>query len=560
MASTDTSESGQRTLPMVDVLRLPAVGTARPARRPGLGVAVFLASLVLYLGAGAILVLVFQVVNPQALSRVGNAYYVLFSRDPHLAAIGFVDNPLPSLLMLPLLPLKALWPGLVQLGFAANLVSATFMAATVYQLYRLLGELGVTARWRALLTLLFAIHPAVVYYAASGMPEAIVLFFLVLSVRSLAQWLRDGELWALVIAGAALSAAVLTRSEALSAAAGAVLLVLVVSFRRTPDVPAHRLRTALVDAIIVASPVVLTFSLWLSFTWIITGDPLQQLSSVYGVVSRLQALTAFAPHDTGALLPVLLRLLLLAPGLLVVIACLIALNRARHPGAAAVIAVTAPILLVAAAAQVAGLTLDSLHAFIPVVPLTIMLAGAVVAAAGSRARLGVLGPLLVLALCLAIPTSIAGMVTRSVAPDEATVFRPIVAGAAGRGLGGAPSATLVNARAIAEYLDRLRLPDGSVLVDSFTGFPVVLSSVNAHQFVITNDRDFRLALSDPGGTRVRYLLVPDPSSAGSVASLDALNRAYPDLYRSGAALGGLLREFDGSDGATRWRLYEVLES
>ena len=32
-----------------------------------------------------------------ALSRVANGYYTLFSRDPHLAAVGFVWNPLPSL-------------------------------------------------------------------------------------------------------------------------------------------------------------------------------------------------------------------------------------------------------------------------------------------------------------------------------------------------------------------------------------------------------------------------------------------------------------------------------
>src|SRR5690349_4617983 len=38
-----------------------------------------------------------------SLSRTANAFYVLFSRDPHLAAVGFVWNPLPSLIQLPLL-------------------------------------------------------------------------------------------------------------------------------------------------------------------------------------------------------------------------------------------------------------------------------------------------------------------------------------------------------------------------------------------------------------------------------------------------------------------------
>ena len=44
-----------------------------------------------------------DLVFPDAMSRVANGYYVLFSRDPHLAAIGFVWNPLPSLAAIPLL-------------------------------------------------------------------------------------------------------------------------------------------------------------------------------------------------------------------------------------------------------------------------------------------------------------------------------------------------------------------------------------------------------------------------------------------------------------------------
>ena len=36
-----------------------------------------------------------------AWSRITNAYYVLYSRDPHLAAIGFIWNPLPSLMAIP---------------------------------------------------------------------------------------------------------------------------------------------------------------------------------------------------------------------------------------------------------------------------------------------------------------------------------------------------------------------------------------------------------------------------------------------------------------------------
>src|SRR5262245_9211017 len=59
-----------------------------------------------------------------ASSRLANAYYVLFSRDPHLAAVGFVWNPLPSLMLLPVLPLKALVPAFTQEALLAPLTSA----------------------------------------------------------------------------------------------------------------------------------------------------------------------------------------------------------------------------------------------------------------------------------------------------------------------------------------------------------------------------------------------------------------------------------------------------
>jgi hypothetical protein len=37
-----------------------------------------------------ILFFVLRIGNSDALSRTANAYYVLYSRDPHLAAIGFI--------------------------------------------------------------------------------------------------------------------------------------------------------------------------------------------------------------------------------------------------------------------------------------------------------------------------------------------------------------------------------------------------------------------------------------------------------------------------------------
>ena len=119
-----------------------AVGESLAVPEASEGKIIFGLALVVYLAAASALVFGHNIIEGDAYSRVGNAYYVLYSRDPHLAAIGFVWNPLPSLAMLPLLPLKQLWPAIVGAGFVANIVSAVFMAGAVYQLSRALGEMG----------------------------------------------------------------------------------------------------------------------------------------------------------------------------------------------------------------------------------------------------------------------------------------------------------------------------------------------------------------------------------------------------------------------------------
>jgi hypothetical protein len=110
-------------------------------------------------------------------------------------------------------------------------------------------------------------------------------------------------------------------------------------------------------------------------------------------------------------------------------------------------------------------------------------------------------------------------------------------------------------RSVAAYIDSLHPGRGSVLVDDFLGFVIVMTSNHPEQFVITPDRDFQPILADPAQAGVRYLLVPPDRQLGS---LDALNRAYPHLYDDGGGIATLVREFDDvSDLGTNWRLYSL---
>jgi hypothetical protein len=112
----------------------------------------------------------------------------------------------------------------------------------------------------------------------------------------------------------------------------------------------------------------------------------------------------------------------------------------------------------------------------------------------------------------------------------------------------------VIAREVAHYVDGLGLPDGTVLIDTFLGFPIVLDSAHPRQFVITSDRDFRPVVSDPITFSVRYVLVP---VGGGLGGLDAIERQWPSMYDTGAGIGRLVREFGIQDSAFRWRLYQL---
>jgi hypothetical protein len=549
--------------------------------RPSEGLSIFAVSLAVYFLLALDLVFRQHAIVPDALSRVGNAYYVLFSRDPHLAAIGFVWNPLPSLLVLPLLPLKAIWPALVQLGFAGNIVTAIFMAGAVFQMYRLLLQMGVGRALRLALVALFALHPMVLYSGANGASEAILLFFLLLSVRSIAGWLEHRETGDLVTAGLALGCAYLTHAQALPAAAGAVLLVGAVSFIRasSPSPLAgegkgggSRLMTAACDVLILAGPMVLAVGIWTVATWLITGDPLHQLASVYGNSSQIQALRSQGVaglFNGSRLTDSLHRLLALEPGLPAALAlALLSLLRRPDPRGAAAIFLLGPVLILMFAADALGLVLPWLRNLMIVIPLTVILAGLASSANfPSRGGWGIGRKALAVGImALALPASLVGMLDAGVGREEAPLLKPVLTGM----VAGPPAdEALQTAWSIAHYLDARHLPDGSVLVDSFSGYPIILASSRPRQFVITNDRDFQQALTDPAGSGIEYLLVPaspSTSPSGSIpsplagegkgggfylASLDALNRAYPNLYSSGAGIASLTNEFAG------WRLYHV---
>ena len=313
---------------------------------------------------------------------------------------------------------------------------------------------------------------------------------------------------------------------------------------------------------------------------LIVGDPFEQFGSVYGTASQLAAdyesIFARGVGGVANIIYTAAALLLLEPIFpIVMVAALVVGIWRRDAGLLAVLAVFGSVLGFAIFAFLTGRTGGWWRYYITIIPLTVLLAGLVVGRAsstewgsagwstllGSRRRVlpagvmsrspsrlpAVTAVVFAIGLVVAAPTSVGatfdafsrfGFELRDsrIEYRQAQVYR-VVAG-----------------RTVATYLDELDLADGSVLVDVFLGFPAVLSSDDPKQFVITTDRDFEAILADPSAFDVEYLLVPKPDE--ELASLDAINIAYPTMYADGAGIATLSKSFD-SDVGYNWRLYRL---
>lgn len=525
----------------------------------------FLLSVLLYGAVAWFLVFLIGSVHGDAWSRVGNASYVFLSRDPHLAAIGFVWNPLPSVAVMPFLPFRGLWPELVTHGFAANLVSVAAMAGCVTIMLSAMRDLGIPFALRVALTATFAVHPMTVYYAANGMSEGLFLLLLLWAVLRLQRWLGTQNSTELVWAGAALGLAYLTRYEAVGAAVTATAVVAVVSLLRAQGPIRMRASIGAADAVILAFPVAAAFFGWAVASWVIMGSPFETFTSLYGNASQVALGAEGIRSSTGqgtAMADDYIANQIIGIALALPIVGALAVFTAalgRRMEVLGAVAILAGVLVFAGAAFLTGRSFGWLRFSITAVPLTVLLAGCAIFGLRSwlsgRARSLQVGA-----------TSLVGVgVVIVLAAQGGSALRPMVDPALGReeiqattaALGAPVRANLDAAemrlagRAAASYLDGLGLEEGEVLVDAAQGFPVILQSREPRQFVITPDRDFEAILADPAIHGVRYLLVP-----GSV-QLDALSQRYPGIYDHGAGFGPLVNEFVA--GSHRWRIYEVSE-
>ena len=86
------------------------------------GGVVYVLAFGIYLTIAVLLDLKYRTFDGDAFSRMANGFYILYSRDPHLAAVGFVWEPLQSIADMVFLLGNHLWPALSHNDMAGSLV------------------------------------------------------------------------------------------------------------------------------------------------------------------------------------------------------------------------------------------------------------------------------------------------------------------------------------------------------------------------------------------------------------------------------------------------------
>ena len=201
-----------------------------------------------------------------ATARTNDAKEMIFSRDPHAAAIGVYWMPLPTLVQVPLL---AILEPLRHPEYAGPLSTAIFGGGTLAVLGRICQDLGLSRLTGFATTLVYGINPIVIYYAANGMSEGAEFFFLAVALWGLLRFLKDDRNSSAVIAATGLAGLTMSKYEAAPIILVISLVLLLLHLRKLPRGQWHE--PALNMAIIVL-PSIFFASLWLGYQKLILGS------------------------------------------------------------------------------------------------------------------------------------------------------------------------------------------------------------------------------------------------------------------------------------------------
>ncbi len=545
--------------------------------RPREGKIVFLASAVPFTAFAVLMSMVRHMAFSDALTRLNNAESVIYSYDPHLAAIGFVYGPVPSAIEVPFLLLAKIWPNLQVYNVIGAVMTALFAAGTMATVVATARELKLPRFARYGLAAAPGLHPIYLVYASNGMAEGINLFFLAVATRFVLRWLdRDqGRDIDLFWASLALGAAYLTRIEAIGSGLAVIILISIVGFARASGSLVRRRQEAAMCGALVGLPFLFIVGVWAALCKVIVGQFIPALagglgSDVQATISQQVGTTLGAGANYASLatrLEYLGRQVfgmspLLVPALIAMVAFLVVRTdwRGMVP-----IATFGGSMSVDVVQLIQGNSFANLRYFMLCIPLTVY--GLMLFATlpsdrlrprrrpgRTRNRLGRrygvlvhLTSLIALALAVSLPAAGAHLVrTTNLAVQERPWLYAGLYGTTKTALGSDVN-TFDESRAAAAYVDRGHYRPGSVLIDAGAASALLAGAVKRNRFLTNADLTWLAAVADPARFGVDYMMVSD----GTGLAGDALDRAYPRLFIEGGGIADKVADF-GS-----WRLYKL---
>lgn len=482
-----------------------------------------------------------------AYARIDNAFDVLFTRDPHLAAIGFVWPPLPSFLMLPIIAFKGVWPALVTKGFAGSIEAAIFSAGTVVLFASGLRWAGVSRGMRWVFCLVWMINPMIVVYGIQGMAEAPFVFFIVASLLVFLRWCESRRAALLPLLGIVAGLGCLCRNEMFALTFFLGLGVIARSYRwrvSWREVETH--------ALLFALPAVLMMGLWIGSMAVIEHDPLY---FIHYVQFGSSAESAVASGGGGVTIAgwrdafdfIVTHSIVLFPAVIAAVAMLGArlfIKRDRLPGVV-LLSFGLPIAAIDIYLIHSGSLSTTLRYQIFVIPYAFVVC--VYILRSLRSRMAVLSSWTALGMVVVLGLSNIATAQAIGNPELSQDEYPLVAAlSTGQTVEQAFGDNAIDAGArLAPRVAALDADHGLIACDSTTCFPIILNAADSKMYVVTSDRDFQAVISQPQVYHVEYFLVAN-------SNRDEINRTYPGMWEDGAGFASLVA--DVGDG---FRLYRI---
>lgn len=505
----------------------------------GEDVAWFTTTLVICLIGGWWLIYVAQILLGDALARVTQAHGIVLSRDPHLAAIGFIWPPLPSIVEIPFVLILSPFTAPI---YAGQIVSALFTAGLAVILNRALESQRVSRRWRIPLVAFTLLNPLIFFSGINGMTENIFLFFVIVGTSELIKW-EPGEQRGLVVAAISIGLGFFVRYEAIAFAAAGVIALII----RTWTVPLDRER---LEGIITAfvAPVGYCVMLWVLWTTLILNDPLSFLTGTGSNVFFTEAIRAGLDPVLSPLYQDLLhsllwsgeRLLTLFPPYLPLLALATgrALWKRDRIGVMLVgLAAVGPLFLWFQIYR--GQLLISVRFWIYCIAFSPLLVGYLARDFLPTIRTRVYAVASVL-FAVSMVSTLVTMATPGA--NEETFARAILSGDPARISRAQDNqyAALEEAVSFIDELHRSR-PDSLILVDGLLHGGVALYVDDPRRIASDPDRDFEKLLDKPVDN-VNYILVAGSQLSGTL-SATRVGARFPTLWREGAPWASYVTEF-----------------